>query len=238
MSAESTTTWQKIAIIIALLTLALPAAARFGWQLVFPPNYLLYETTHTTKIDETQIASVIVVNAGHATQKDVVLYLPSNSVDTEHVKIEISSPKRTHLRSLFEAEPKTPIKKYSQESGFKVPLGNIAPEEEVRVTLLAASKEDLFLTRLSLSDVRVESSSMSAFEADGLRYPAFGDDRHTIYVQVSPYALAFVLAFLGLILLTGLIHDIFFETPQKKVTRLWRQMDQLQEKIDKERRYQ
>ena len=239
MSTENSTTWQKVTIIIALLTLALPTAARFGWHLVFPPNYLLFETSHTTKIGATQSASVIVVNAGNETQRDVALYIPSDATDAKNTKIEISSPRRSNLRSLFEAEPQTAIAKYSQESGFKVPLGNIAPEEEVRVTFIATSgKEDLIPTRLTLSDARVESSSMSAIEADGVRYPAYGDDLHSMYVQVAPYILAIFLALFGLIMLISLLHDIFFETPQKQMTRLWRQMDQLQEKIDKERRYQ
>ena len=239
MSTESTVTWQKMTVIIALLTLALPVAARFGWQLVFPPNYLLYETTHTTKVSNIQTASVIVVNAGNSTQRDVALYLPSDSTDAKITSIEVSSPRRSNLRSLFEAEPQTPIAKYSQESGFKIPMGNIAPEEEVRVTLTATSKTDEFLpTRLSLSEARVESSSMSGIEADGVRYPAFSDDPHTMYVQLSPYLLAAFSTLFGLIMLISLLHDIFFNTPQKQMTRLWRQMDDLQEKIDKERRYQ
>src|SRR3546814_7124829 len=125
MKSESSITWQKVAIVIAILTLALPTAIRFSWQLVFPPNYLLYETTHTTRIDNSQAASVIVINAGNSTQKDVALYLPSDSTDAETTKVEISSPRRFNLRSLFEADPKTSLSKYSQESGFKIPLGNI-----------------------------------------------------------------------------------------------------------------
>lgn len=239
MSTEIPVTWQKVTIIIALLTLALPTAARFGWQLVFPPDYLLYETSHTTKVGNNQAASVIVVNAGNTTQRDVALYLPSDSTDPKQTKIEISSPRSSNIRSLFEAEPEISFEKFSQESGFKIPLGNIAPEQEVRVTLFAtAKKEDLIPTRLSLSDARVESSSMSAIEADGVRYPAYSDDLHTMYDKTSPYILAIVLALFGLIMLISLLHDIFFETPQKQMTRLWRQMDLLQEKIDKERRYE
>src|SRR3546814_12053231 len=94
MKSESSITWQKVAIVIAILTLALPTAIRFSWQLVFPPNYLLYETTHTTRIDNSQAASVIVINAGNSTQKDVALYLPSDSTDAETTKVEIRSEER------------------------------------------------------------------------------------------------------------------------------------------------
>src|SRR3546814_19613739 len=77
------------------------------------------------RIENSQAAAVIVINAGNSTQKDVALYLPSDSTDAETTKVEISSPRRFNLRSLFEADPKTSLSKYSQESGFKIPLGNI-----------------------------------------------------------------------------------------------------------------
>ena len=238
MTKEHPATWQKVAIIIAVLTFTLPAGARFAWQVIFPANYLLYETTHTTRTDAIQTATAIVTNDGSATQRDVAIYLPVEAMDPAQVKVEVSSPRTAGLRSIFEAQAKVPLQKYAEDTGSKIPLGNIAPGQEVRVTFVATADPDSYLRSLSLSDMRVESSTSSAIEADGVRRPSFNEDWHTSYMQAAPYILAFLLGILGLFLIVGLIYDIFFETPQKKMARLWRQMDTLQEKIDKERRYQ
>jgi hypothetical protein len=239
MSSETTATWQKVAVIIAVLTVALPTVSRFLWRVVFPPDYLLYETTHTTRGEGIQSASIVVTNAGLDVQRDVALYLSLDSANASVTRVEVSSPRRSGLRSLFNADPKVPLSTFAHDAGFKVPLGNIGPEEEVRVTLiLVANDEDRFTPTLSLSDARVESASMSAIEADGHRRPQFGDDAHSVYVQLAPYVLAMLLAVIGLMIFLSIIFDVFFDTPQQKMTRLWRQMDQLQEQIDKERRYQ
>ncbi len=239
MSTENSITWQKLAIIIAVLTIVLPALAKFYLNIVFPENYLLYEASHTTKTDKIQTASIIVSNAGRGTQKEVFLYLPSDATEYKNTSIEVSTPKRSGLRNIFEAEPSIPLEKFSKETGAKIPLGNIEPEEEVPITLTSISKsEDPYLKRLTLSDARVESASMLAIEADGIRYPRFNDDLHSTYISMAPFMLAMLLAILGIAILAGMIFDLFFDSPQKKMTRLWRQMDQLQEKIDKERRYQ
>ena len=62
MTSENTTTWQKVTVIIAVLAVVVPVAARYSWNVVFPANYLLYEATFTTKTTGTQTASVIIMN--------------------------------------------------------------------------------------------------------------------------------------------------------------------------------
>lgn len=239
MSTESPITWQKIAIIVAILSVALPTVAKFYLNMVFPENYLLYEKTHTTKTEEIQTASIIVYNAGRGIQKDVFLYIPSDVTEYENTSVEVSNPYRSGLRSIYDAPSPDPLEKFFKERGSKIPLGNIKPEEEVLVTLRVIPKpDDPYTPRLSLSDVQVESSSMSAIEADGIKYPRFHEDAHSLYMSAAPFFLALTLALLGLALFIAMIFDIFFDTPQKKMSRLWRQMDELQEKIDKERRYQ
>ncbi|WP_162615847.1 P-loop NTPase family protein [Solilutibacter oculi] len=240
MSTESSSsvTWQKLAVIIAILTLALPVFARFAFRVVFPDNYLLYETTSVIKTERSQVGAVIVINGGTAAQKEVALYLPSGAADAKSTFVEISAPRRSSLRSLFEADPSTPLSKFSQGTGFKIPLGTIEKDEEVRVTLKTIQPGDLPTSSLLLSEVRAESAAMTAIEADGLRRPEFHEDWHTFYMDVSPYLLALVLAVICLGVLVSFIHDVFFDTPRKKMARLWRQMDQLQEQIDKDRRYE
>lgn len=240
MSTEtsSAVTWQKIAIIIAILTLALPAAVRFAWKIVFPPNYLLYEVAPSVQVGDIVVGGLVVVNGGGAPQKEVALYLPSRAANPKYVTVEVSSPRRSSLRSLFDAEPNVPLTSFSKESGSRIPLGTIEPDEEVRVTFKATKPDNDFSQPLSLRDARVESSAMTAIEADGIRRPEFHEDLHTFYVDSAPYLLAFLFALIGLAVLINFIHDVFFDTPQKKMTRLWRQMDTLQEQIDKERRYE
>lgn len=236
--ASSTITWQKIAIIVAVLTLALPAAVRFAWNVVFPPDYLLYEVIPSIQANDILVGGVVVVNGGRSPQKEVALYLPSSAARPENVTVEISAPRSSSLRSLFDADPNTPLTKFSQESGSRIPLGTIDPEQEVRITFKATKPDGVFSQSLTLRDARVESSTMTAIEADGIRRPRFHEDAHTFYHDFAPYLLAFLIALIGLAILISFIHDVFFDTPQRKMSRLWRQMDTLQEQIDKERRYE
>lgn len=239
MTSENTTTWQKVTVIIAVLAVVVPVAARYSWNVVFPANYLLYEATFTTKTTGTQTASVIIMNAGNAVQKNVTIYLPSKATNAKLTTIEISSPQSPSLGYLIDAEPKTSLAKYTEETGAKIPIGNIEPGNEVRATLAETSKgDDLQIDTLSLSDVRVDSSAASAIKADGVRYPSFADDVHSMFLSASPYFLAFMLLLLAVGVVAGFIFSTFFDTPHKQMARLWRQMDALQEKIDKDRRYE
>jgi len=239
MIQESNTTWQKATVIIAVLAVVVPVAVRYAWNVVVPANYLLYETTFTTKTSNVQTASVIVVNAGNAAQKQVTIYLPSTATNPKQTTIEISSPRNPNLRYLFEAEPKIPLTKYIDDTGSKIPIGNIDPGNEVRVTLAEASQsENLGIHALSLSDARVNSSAASGIKADGIRYPDLADDIHSIFLSASPYFLALLLAIFILFTVIGIIFTAFFDSPYKQMSRLWRQMDTLQEKIDKNRRYE
>jgi hypothetical protein len=172
MISENTTTWQKVTVIIAVLAVVVPVAARYAWGVVFPANYLLYETTFITKTGAAQTGSIIVTNAGNAVQKNVTIYLPSKTANPKRTTIDISSSQSPSLDYLIDAEPKTSLTKYTQESGSKIPIGNIDPGNEVRITLAEVSKEgDLPIDTLSLSDVRVDSSTTKAIKANGIRYP-------------------------------------------------------------------
>ena len=164
MSTDSSpnVTWQKMALVVAILTLALPTVGRFAWRVVYPPNYLLYETSASVQVAEDLVGEVAVVNAGHSVEKDVALYLPSRAADPASTRVEVSSARRSSLRSLFDATPKIELSKFVRESGSKIPLGTIEPEEEVRVTFIASKPKDGYRPVLSLSDARVESSIRSA----------------------------------------------------------------------------
>lgn len=239
MILENTTTWQKVTVIIAVLAVVVPFVARYAWGVVFPANYLLYETTFTTKTPGTQTASIIIRNDGGAIQKNVTIYLPSKAADPKRTTIDISSPQNPSLEYLIDAEPKIQLSRYTEETGAKIPVGDIGPGNGVRVTLAETSKgDDLQMAALSLSDVRVDSSAAPAVKADGVRYPSFADDAHSVFLSVSPYLLAFILLLVVVGMVGGLIFSTFFDTPHKQMSRLWRQMDTLQEKIDKERRYE
>jgi len=239
MISDNTTTWQKVTVIIAVLAVVAPFSARYAWNVVFPANYLLYEATFTTKTNNTQTASVIIRNAGGAVQKNVTVYLPSKATNPKFTTIEISSPQSPGIEYLVDSEPKIPLVKYTEETGAKIPVGNIEPGNGVRVTLAEASKgDDLQTNSLSLSDVRVDSSAAPAIKADGIRYPSFADDIHSIFLSASPYFLAFILLILTAGTVAGFIFSMLFDTPHKQMARLWRQMDTLQEKIDKDRRYE
>ncbi len=236
MSLESSLTWQKVTIVIAILGIVIPATSKFVWDVVFPENFLLYETTHTTRGELFQTASIHVNNAGSRAQKEIFVFLPLDAIDHENSLIEITTPKRLRLSNIYDADPDMPLSKFHQDTGLKIPVGNVEPGESVRVTLLSKSTKS-YPKRLSLSDVRVESSSMKAIEADGIRYPEHNNDWHSSFVEMAPFMLAMLLFFIGIVFFVSIIFETFFDTPQQKMTRLWKQMDELQEKVDKERRY-
>lgn len=236
MSLESSLTWQKVTIVIAILSIVIPATSKFVWDVVFPENFLLYETTHTTRGDKFQTASIHVSNAGNRVQKEIFVFLPLDAIDYENSFIEITTPQSFRLSNIYEAVPDVPLSKFHQDTGIKIPVGNMESGENVRVTLLSKSTKS-YPKRLSLSDVRVESYSMKAIEADGTRYPEHNNDWHSSFVEMSPFMLAMLIFFFGIVFFVTIIFEVFFDTPQQKMTRLWRQMDELQEKVDKERRY-
>lgn len=235
--SSSNITWQKLTVIITVLILVLPAVARFAWEVVFPSNYITYEVMPITEVDGYSIGMVIVANSGTAQQQNVSLYLPSSAINSKDSRVEISDPKKYFLSSIYDAKPKVSLQKYFQEAGYKIPLGNINADESIRVTIVLKKDSEFISPRLSFDSTRIESSSMLGIEANGTRMPKFADDAHSIYMQVSPFLLGFMLFFGGIVFFVSFIHDAFFDTHQKQMSRLWRKMDNLQEQIEKERRY-
>jgi len=228
--------WNKAAVITTVLIVLIPATGRFAWQVIFPPDYLLYYVTPAIVAYDSTAQAIITTNAGSQPQEDVTLYLPSGSLDPENTKIEITSPKQ--YGSYFRAEPDISINDVTHKGGYKIPLGRLNPGEEVRFAVASKDVTGYRSYTLPISDVRIESSATVAKEADGTPYPDHPDDLHNIYISASPYIFALFASIIALIMLIGLLYDIFFDSHKKQMTRLWRQMDDLQEKIDKERRYQ
>ena len=234
---SSSITWQKIAIIVAVVLVAVPAIAGFAWKVVFPQNYLVYATTPIIQTSNSLVGGITITNEGSAVQRDVVLDLTSQNADPKNTFIDISGPSNAPIDFILPSEPKTPLSKYSKGEGSEVPIGIINPGEEVLVTLKAVKPSEYFVYTLSLLDVHVQSSQMTAIKADGVRRPELNDDLHTFYMMVAPYFLALVAAMIIVIIGISIVHEAFFDTLERKMTRLWKQMDLLQEKHDKERRY-
>lgn len=233
-------TWQKIAVIVGVGVIVLPVAIGFLWDVVLPRNYLLYEVRPDVRVGSAMVRELAVVNAGHAIQKDVVLYFPPISIEDENATVSVSTPRRSSSRSVFGADfgSSVPLAEYDQNNGFKIPIGVIPPDEEVAIALTFSAENGRLSSYIPSGDFRVESSSVDAVEADGIRRPAYPDDLHSAYVQFAPFLLAIFGGLFVIAMLVSAIYELFFDSPQKKMARLWRQMDQLQSEIEKARRYE
>lgn len=232
----STVTWQKIAVLAAIVVVVLPVVAGFAWKVIFPKNYLLYNDSPIITAANIDIGAVTVINAGSATQTNITFYLPTQYIDPKHTFIAISTPSRS-LGYAFSADPESPLTQFKSSNGIQINLGTIQPDEKIRLTFKQVKPNGVFLSQLSFLGLHIESAQTVAIEADGTPRPAFAEDIHSLYMDAAPYFLALIASILALFIAVAVIYEAFFDTTQSKMTRLWKQMDILQEKIDKERRY-
>jgi len=237
MESKANITWQKAAILVAVLTVVLPVALKFSLATLFPSRDLLFQTTPAVYVDGLTTASIIVTNAGRSPERNVVVKLQRQSLSPEKILVTIGEPTRSSATHYDSAEPKISLSKLKGGDSFVIPVGDLHPDEAV-VVYLAGKVEGLTASSLALYSARVESSTTVAMRADGIARPEHELTLHGIYWAFSPYVLAILLAALIFILAIALIHETFFDDDHKKMARWWRAMDSLQEKIDKDRRYQ
>lgn len=235
-SAGHQVTWQKIAVVASILFVAVPFAADALWSIFYPDDYLLYEVRQRVAFDGRTTQLLVINNAGRKTQKNVAVILDASKAYTQRTLVDVSTPKRIFLSGYSAAEPDVPLSDFSRAASVFVPLGNIEPDEQVVVAFGTREQDGIYLSGIN-SDVRVESSTTVAIKADGIRRPSTAHDAHSGYVELAPGILAFIVAIVSAIVIIALVFGIFFDSPEKQMTRLWRQLDDLQEKIDKERRY-
>jgi hypothetical protein len=236
--ATSNITWQKVAVLTAVISIAFPVVARFAWEVVFPPDFLLYEITPTISVGDYRVGALVITNAGRAVQNNIAVYIPARSIDPESTTVELSGPRRASWSYLWSLEPDTPIEAYIDGESVSFSVGTLAPGEEVRITFVEERNGLSFSAGLGIRDARVESSSAFGKQADGIRYPEHDNSLHSFYFGLAPYLLAFILSLIFIGIVAAIIFESLFDTPRKKMTRLWREMDNLQEIIDKERRYE
>lgn len=234
---SSSVTWQKIAIISAIAVVVLPVLATYAWKTLFPPNYLVFHATPIVQTKGALTGGLLVTNEGYATQHNVAVYLTSRDVDPEHAFVDVTAPESTISDFILPSKPNIPLTKYAKGNGARIPVGAINPGEQVLVTLASLDAGKYTVNTLSLLEVHVQSSEMTALKADGVRRPEFDNSLHAFYMMAAPYFLAFIILVLGIVFIVSIIHEAFFDNYQRKMSRMWRQMDTLQEKYDKEKRY-
>jgi len=233
MSSETTpdVTWQKIAVLITVLIVAAPFVGRFAWHILFPTNRLLYTINEPIEGEGVAAVSIEIVNDGQTTQNGIVVSIPK-SWNPDEAYLDISTPRRLSLPSA-DGKPSKLIK--LQEKGYVIPVGSLRQNEKIRISLIAISSKEGNKPSWGMYETRVESATTLGLEADGSREPEFEDSLHGMYFQAAPYLLAVMLSFIGFMAAFGFIFDTFFDTKEKKITRLWKQMNLLQEQIEKER---
>jgi hypothetical protein len=108
----------------------------------------------------------------------------------------------------------------------------LAPDEAINVLLIAKRFE-----AWNVVDVRAQTATTTGLEAEGtiqladLSLHSFRGEFH----EGAPYLLMIILALVAFVVLVSSVYELFFDSDQKKVERLQRQMNAIQEKIDRAR---
>jgi hypothetical protein len=224
-------TLTKLTIIVPILVVAIPSCALFFYEAVFPKNYLLYDIQWPVQTEDLDAIAIIVTNAGREAQDEVKITLPQDSAGAD-VKMFVSDASR-YRSMLSEARPTEFVQ---GASTYQVNIGRISAGESV--ALLAAAKRTTSCCHWILfPEPKVESKQSVGLKADGIRYPENEDTFGGVLRAISVFVFPFLMATFVVVVITGFIFEAFFDTPERKIARLWRQMDKIQEEADKARRY-
>lgn len=235
MDTNQGPTWQKFGVIAAILIVIVPWVAKEAYGVVFPPYYLIYQLQHPINGDGFAAFAAIITNVGSQAQDGITLTVPSDSYNPDKAYVDVGTPSKYSF--IQSSNPKLGELVHANNTGFIIPVGRLMPGETVRVTLITEASGQHPIWLLS-NAVRVESKQGLAKQTDDLTFSEADDSLHAVLWEASPYFVAFILSLLAVFASAGLIYSIAFDSKQKQMARLWKQMDTLQQKIDKERRYE
>jgi len=230
MSTDSNLGWQKFTLFWGALLLALPFALKGSFDFAFPNELLAYRTHGPINLGEDAVVLVSVQNKGRAVLSDIQLAVPAPSLEKGgEVKVARGRPGRFvgWMPTAGDAERAT-----VKERQIFIPISRLAPDEAINVLLIAKRFE-----AWNVVDVRAQTATTTGLEAEGtiqladLSLHSFRGEFH----EGAPYLLMIILALVAFVVLVSSVYELFFDSDQKKVERLQRQMNAIQEKIDRAR---
>jgi hypothetical protein len=237
MDSGSTTHWQKVAVVVTILIVLVPTLISKAWSLLYPEHHLLYSAFAAQGHGGTGVAVVQIYNQGQVRERDVILKFSEASLAQGIPQAAVSE---SSTYGTYYGEGRfTPVEA-AKDGRFQVHVGELPPESTVQVTLLTKGMklgESTMDPTWSSANYQVIAQEALGEEAERTPVAASMDFRSE-WFRYSPYAFAFVIGLFVVGLGAGMIYDIFFSTPQKQMTLLWQQMDRLQERIDKAKRYE
>jgi len=231
-------TWQKVGVIAAILAIILPLLGKGAYLVVFPQYRLVYEVQHPITVPGFSAFAVVITNDGSDREDGVTVVVPPAPFNPAKAYVHVSSPSPYGALGTYPATSADVVS--ATRDGYSVPVGRLLSGESVRVTFAATtdSGPDAVASSWTLvPGVRVYSKQGGATEGDGMGISVSDDSLHAMLWMMSPYVVALAAAIFLVIIFAGLIFSVAFDSREKQMTRLWKQMDLLQEKIDKERRY-
>jgi hypothetical protein len=228
--------WQKVAVIVSVMLFAVPAGAVRAWRALYPEHLLVVEAAETAPFSGVATASITIHNQGTQREENVMLSVEADSIEGDALLAAVSDATSFNV---YSADTMYEHWKVAPNGHAQVRIGRILPGESIRVSLVGVGRKLTESVQLdpSFGEPKVTSDLATGVEASSDPLPGSLSLR-SAYFEMSPYAFAFVVGLFVVMIGVGIIYELFFSTPQKQMAALWRQMDLLQEKIDKERRYQ
>lgn len=219
-------------MLVAVFAVLVPMVGRYTWGLLFPSDYLLFQEISSIEGKGFSAAGIVITNAGSRRQNSIVLSLPV-SFGPEGERWFNVSPARRLILPFDNAEVSDAL--VAKGNRYEISVGTLMPKESVRVTLLAMGNTKDEQPTWHFYGLRVQSATTVALEASSTKHPTHDLSAADFYREMAPYVLAAAALFIALAVFVSLLFDLFFDSDEKKVARLWRQMDAIQERIFKER---
>jgi len=238
-NASANVTWQKVAILATILLVIVPTILRAAWQIVFPSDYLVYRVEGPVIHDEYVAGRVIVYNAGQDIQRGIraSIELPA-SIDLKKVYVGVGSSERFIYNSVPNGMKLLDVK---DRNKIDIDLEDLKAEESISIAIFSYGKyvnKNSFLVPSWVSpEITITSNNTKAVEGDSIPSPEFDTSARGFYYDIAPYFLAFLVAALSAVIFISILYTLFFDSLESQMAKHWREMDRLQEIMDKERRY-
>jgi len=227
-------TWQKVGTVIAIFIVVIPWLTREAYRIVFPLDRLMYDVQEPINAKGFSAFSVVISNAGSRPQDAITITIPSASYNPEEAYIRKTTPAVYGAFGPNNLRPGDLI--HAASSGYTVSVGRLLPDESVRVSFVSLSQDDIHTWTVPYN-LRVDSRQGGVQKGAGIAIAEDDGSAHGMLWTGAPYLVALAVPFFLILMFSGVIFSIVFDSSEKQMTRLWKQMDLLQEKIDKERRY-